>query len=340
MTAEERQALDEAVAMIESDPDHKVHSVGIGMRDGKYVVEVETDAKMTAQALKDQGVKEIPKVIAVVVNGQRHDIETSVVQEPKFEAKPVDPSAPFAQAALSQDAPEMSAQALLDELRKCQNHLKSGVEIAPHQKGWVGTLGGAVIDVDTGRHCMFTNSHVAGAISGLAPGHVIGQPGGNGGPIGRLVRSVHIDMAPNANNLVDLCIVSDDEADRSGNKKLYAIPEMAGVGKIDPRPYSESEVTIGLAVQKSGRTTSYTTGKIERIGNTSHVGYDAGTARFVRQYVVRGDSGNFSAPGDSGSLVVDMNGRPVGHLYAGGGGTTLLNPIAFSVELGRMRFFN
>ncbi|MGH7457200.1 MAG: hypothetical protein ACRENG_37975, partial [bacterium] len=36
---------------------------------------------------------------------------------------------------------------------------------------------------------------------------------------------------------------------------------------------------------------------------------------------------SFSAGGDSGSLVVDLSGNPVGLLFAGGSNTTIANPI-------------
>jgi PKD repeat protein len=74
--------------------------------------------------------------------------------------------------------------------------------------------------------------------------------------------------------------------------------------------------SLGLNVQKYGRTTALTKGTVTDINATVDVGYDAGTARFVDQIIVSGRS--FLKAGDSGSLLVTDPGRnPVGLLFAG-----------------------
>jgi len=56
-----------------------------------------------------------------------------------------------------------------------------------------------------------------------------------------------------------------------------------------------------MLVQKTARTTNYTTGRITAINATVHVGYGGGrVARFIDQIVTT----NISAGGDSGSLVL------------------------------------
>ena len=87
---------------------------------------------------------------------------------------------------------------------------------------------------------------------------------------------------------------------------------------------------LGMAVQKYGRTTGHTTGKVTGINATMNVGFRDGTARFVGQIMITGNG--FSAPGDSGSLIVSGgNGtsarQPVGLLFAGSQNSTLANPI-------------
>jgi hypothetical protein len=90
---------------------------------------------------------------------------------------------------------------------------------------------------------------------------------------------------------------------------------------------------LGQRVQKYGRTTGYRTGIVTEIDAVSPVGYDAGPALFVDQIGVTGfpdDDVPLGQPGDSGSLVVDMNRNPVGLLFAGGGfpvSITLCNKI-------------
>ena len=90
------------------------------------------------------------------------------------------------------------------------------------------------------------------------------------------------------------------------------------------------EPKIGMEVQKYGRTTGYTKGRITGLNATIDVGYAAGTARFEDQIVISGNG--FSAGGDSGSLIVTdgfllADRRPVGLLFAGTAVATLANPI-------------
>lgn len=96
-------------------------------------------------------------------------------------------------------------------------------------------------------------------------------------------------------------------------------------------PRSETTAArLGMAVRKFGRTTGHTTAKVTGINATMNVGFRDGTARFVGQIMISGDG--FSAPGDSGSLIVaGGNGanalQPVGLLFAGSRTSTLANPI-------------
>jgi len=98
-----------------------------------------------------------------------------------------------------------------------------------------------------------------------------------------------------------------------------------------------------MPVQKSGRTTQYRRGFIDAINVTVNVSYApfGGVARFCRQFRVKGIGGNFSGPGDSGSLVTTFPiNNPVGLLFAGNAATnfTFCNPIgavlsAFGVNI-------
>jgi len=107
------------------------------------------------------------------------------------------------------------------------------------------------------------------------------------------------------------------------------------VGKATPSdgygaPMSSTVAAkLGQKVQKYGRTTGYTTGTVNGVNVTIYVGYDSGNALFSGQIEVQGTGGapSLGQPGDSGSLVVDDQGRPVGLLFAGGGGMTFCNPI-------------
>jgi len=78
-------------------------------------------------------------------------------------------------------------------------------------------------------------------------------------------------------------------------------------------------------VHKTGRTTSYTTGRITAINATIDVNYGGGRiARFRDQIVTT----NMSAGGDSGSVVAErQDNRAVGLLFAGSPVATILNQI-------------
>jgi hypothetical protein len=86
-------------------------------------------------------------------------------------------------------------------------------------------------------------------------------------------------------------------------------------------------------VGKSGRSTGLTCSNLSSITTNVSVDYDvncggakAFTATFSNQVIING--GNFSASGDSGSLVVTTDtARPVGLLYAGNSTSTTANPI-------------
>jgi hypothetical protein len=80
-------------------------------------------------------------------------------------------------------------------------------------------------------------------------------------------------------------------------------------------------------VQKYGRTTSLTKGRVSALNATVNINYGNGVARFVGQIIIT--PGTFSAGGDSGSLIVtnDTSKSPVGLLFAGSSSHTIANPI-------------
>ena len=89
-------------------------------------------------------------------------------------------------------------------------------------------------------------------------------------------------------------------------------------------------VTVGEILQKTGRTTNYTTGRVTAINATVNVNYgSARVARMVRQIVTT----NMSAGGDSGSLLCDLNENAVGLLFAGSSRVTIHNDIRYVQNL-------
>lgn len=97
--------------------------------------------------------------------------------------------------------------------------------------------------------------------------------------------------------------------------------------------------SIGMAVAKSGRTTGLTCSTITSTNADIVIAYEtscgtnvtAFNATFRGQVVING--GNFSAGGDSGSLVVNSsNARPVALLYGGSTVDTVANPLQDTVD--------
>lgn len=85
-----------------------------------------------------------------------------------------------------------------------------------------------------------------------------------------------------------------------------------------------------LKVYKAGRS-GLTQGKVTAVGLKLHVhisGEQNGGLEFVEQIEITGiKNSSFAQKGDSGSLVVDENGKAIGLLFAVGDSTAYANPI-------------
>jgi hypothetical protein len=124
-----------------------------------------------------------------------------------------------------------------------------------------------------------------------------------------------------SNNTVDAAIASTSTSQLSTSTPSggYGIPSSTTVSAF-----------VGQLVEKYGRTTSLTTGKVTGIGATVLVSYSSTkTAKFVNQIIVSSGRSSFSRAGDSGSLIVTNDGlkHPVGLLFAGSSSVTIANPI-------------
>jgi hypothetical protein len=83
-----------------------------------------------------------------------------------------------------------------------------------------------------------------------------------------------------------------------------------------------------MKVEKTGRTTGFTTGTIHDVSANVKVNYDLGLLTFSDQIIIFGGTSSFSDAGDSGSLIVEQTGkRPVGLLFGGSTAYTIANHI-------------
>jgi len=120
------------------------------------------------------------------------------------------------------------------------------------------------------------------------------------------------------NNKVDCALARPTTPD-------LVTPDILNIGV----PIGAGTATLGTQLQKSGRTTGYTTGSVLQIDVTVSVNYGGPIATFTGQLM----AGAMSQGGDSGSAVLDMNKRVVGLLFAGSATTTILNPIQFVLDM-------
>lgn len=166
---------------------------------------------------------------------------------------------------------------------------------------------------------LLSNNHVLANSNAAAIGDAILQPGPYDGgtleadTIGKLSRFVEIKFEPGTTNEVDAAIAEVDLSEL--DRRIHWVGNLRR-SVITPQ--------VGLLVSKCGRTTGFTTGKIVNINATVDVRYGANqTARYIGQFI----TSPMSAPGDSGSLVADLDGGAVGLLFAGSTLATVVNTI-------------
>ena len=144
--------------------------------------------------------------------------------------------------------------------------------------------------------------------------------------VGRLVS--HVIISEKGMNRVDtaICEFYNDEDYTN---------EVFSAGKVITGSESARE---GEEVRKVGRTTGLTAGKIVDVNATVRVNYGKFSALFTDQIIIQGKSGSFSSGGDSGSAILNSDGKVVGLLFAGSSEVTVANKIEsiLSVFSGRI----
>lgn len=219
--------------------------------------------------------------------------------------------------------------------------------VRPAQGGWsvghfaitAGTIGTGVYEILPGgavsppvhgvgvppQYFILSNNHVLANTNNATVGDAIWQPGpADGGSssdrIGKLTRFVPMTLAPQTpvaehHNLVDAAIAEVEFHDL--DRRIYWIGAARGWRR-------KADVTVGTLVKKTGRTTSFTAGRITAVDATIDVGYSGGrTGRFVDQILLT----RMSAGGDSGSLILTLDDVAVGLLFAGSSVATIANQI-------------
>lgn len=210
----------------------------------------------------------------------------------------------------------------------------AGVSVG-HVNVTAGTYGSRAIGLTApwnNRHLVLSNNHVlANSNAGLVGDSII-QPGAADGgrhpadQIAVLARWVPIIFG-GAPNYVDAAI-GWAWHERIRGEQYYLSGGLPAYYSTGTAPLA---APLGLIVGKSGRTTGLTQGRVTQIGVSVNVNYPGrGVAFFRNQIAIQSvNFSPFSAGGDSGSLIWHWatGVRPVGLLFAGGGGVTFANPI-------------
>lgn len=188
-----------------------------------------------------------------------------------------------------------------------------------------GTLGSYFLDID-GDVVLLSNQHVIAGDPikgpyGKAPkkGNVTIQPGVfDGGTVkdtfAHLKNWVQLKKK---NNFEDSAISKIDDVSQ-------IINEIKGLGKIN----DFGKTNIGMPVQKVGRSTGHTKGKVISVNASVCVDY-GGIVRCFNDCIV---TTHMSEGGDSGSILLDNNMNAVGLLFAGSETVSIYNPISYPVK--------
>jgi hypothetical protein len=196
-----------------------------------------------------------------------------------------------------------------------------------------GTLGSMVSDID-GNEYILSNNHVLADQNRAKPGQDIVQPGlvdvqciqSPSTQVAMFSRTIKLKFG-GGKNRVDAAIAATNS--------FLTTPEILFIGDI---ARTIGTPTIGMGVEKMGRTTCLTSGVIASLDANVKVNYSLDAkpklAKFVDQILVTGSNitPTFSAAGDSGSLILASAEcpQPVALLFAGSanGAVTIANPIS------------
>lgn len=211
---------------------------------------------------------------------------------------------------------------------------------ATHFQSSACTLNGLFKEVRTGKLLMASNNHCFGRENNAKTGDAILQPSPfDGGltpndQVGEFYKSVEIKFSSfNSRmkslfhrvskpfkaqeaffNRVDISFATfkcPNCPQGCDPMKTTCAARIFGIGL----PIGKRLPDLNQKVQKVGRTTGRTIGTVISTSWTGSVKYSRGYATFIDCILVSGK--NFSAGGDSGSPVLDMNGNYIGALFAG-----------------------
>jgi len=207
-----------------------------------------------------------------------------------------------------------------------------------------GTLGSLV--TRGGTQYLLSNNHVLARTDQALAGESIIQPGlidsncgqGANNIVGTLTQFYNLETGPSPKIDAAIAQVAQNAVDPSGNILYLGSASDANNVPVPGPPAAgaglpETAALLSRAVAKSGRTTGLTCSTILSVSTTTSVQYQKVCATgptfnetFNNQVAVTG--GAFSAPGDSGSLIVTQDtAEAVALLFGGSDQETVGNPV-------------
>lgn len=233
---------------------------------------------------------------------------------------------PTVHAVLSPDRPVPTDVVAIGELRpqilKTRDPVQPGNSIG-HVKVTAGTFGAVV--KKSGKLCALSNSHVLANSGRGAKGDTIIYPGAvDGGvpsadKVGTLADFVKFASGAGFDNRVDCAIAELNAAALAKLDKTIRELGIKPSGMVKPKRDME--------VEKVGRTSGHTTGRIVDINFRTRLNYGVGVGLvgFLDQVLCT----RYTDPGDSGALVLQKGtNKAVGLHFAGSSGGSVFNPIA------------
>jgi hypothetical protein len=191
--------------------------------------------------------------------------------------------------------------------RKHNDIMKGGISISNELSYGYGTLGGKVIDRQSGEQMILSNWHVLIGSWSAKPGLKIYQPAqGDGGNARDTVAVVKRDAMKDG---VDAAVAKIDGTRSIVNEQLEIGPV---TGVVSPR--------LGMILTKSGRGSDITDGIVTGTEGQSAI-YYGGFRRIIKNvvHIAQVNTGNkVSSPGDSGSWWLEKDSRRVIGLHFAG----------------------
>ena len=203
--------------------------------------------------------------------------------------------------------------------------LVGGISVG-HYQITAGTLGAVVYDANNNMPLILSNCHVLansdtpGDEYAFA-GDPIHQPGLHDDISASRAGSLKYWVPLQDGVTVDAAIA---EISVGISNSIIGIPKITGV----------TSPVVGMELQKSGRTTGFTEGKILSTDSTIDVDYGYGSIRLYDQFITT----HMSEGGDSGSVGVTKDGKVVGLLFAGSNSVTVFNNINNVISALNIRF--